>query len=155
MPHYCLQVSMPSECPPCPHKPGKESLNWVRPTEEQELKYFREIGDLFVKELCNHIPNSSIAQVSCFGSGETVTGRISIKTSCNIPEDVWLKCTGPLYLDKNIRDAAINNQLTSATGEPDGIPRGGWRTLMQRSEPNPNYNPNPWLSQVPRSPLYV
>ena len=113
MPYYCLQVTMRSE----------EEHN-----EDQLLEYFQDQGISFLEVLCHDKVSDPHFEAMVFGvallgaAGGTVQGRISIQTSCHVPDTAWLDCTGPLSLDKNITKAEIAPYHVTEAGDPKGHP---------------------------------
>ncbi len=111
MPYYSLQVTFATELD----------------EEEQLLEYLQEVGISFLEVLCHDKVSdphfeAMVFGVTCMGSGTTTQGRISIQTSCYVPDAAWLDCTGPLSLDTNITKAELAPQLVSETGMPKGHP---------------------------------
>jgi len=118
MPYYCLQITMSAE----------------EQAEEQLLEYFQDLGISFLEVLCHDKVSdphfeAMVFAVTLLGTpGSTVQGRVSIQTSCYVPNDAWLDCTGPLSLDTNITKAELAPQLVSETGQPLGSP-SDWMNL--------------------------
>lgn len=94
MPYYSLQVTFATELD----------------EEEQLLEYLQELGVSFLEVLCHDKvsdPNfeAMVFGVTVFGrAGCMCQGRISIQTSCPVPDAAWAGC---MPADANIRRAQI------------------------------------------------
>ena len=118
MPYYCLQLTMKMEEPS---------------SEEQLLEYFQDLGISFLEVLCHEKTSdphfeAMVFGVTLSGGGSTVQSHISIQTSCYVPDEAWLDCTGPLALDTQIIKAELAPQLVTESGQPKGFP-SEWMNL--------------------------
>jgi hypothetical protein len=109
MPYYSLQVTFATELD----------------EEEQLLEYLQEVGISFLEVLCHDKVSdphfeAMVFGVSVFGrsaayNSTLVQGRISIQTSCPVPDTAWANC---MPADANIRQAQI---AETRTGVPVAV----------------------------------
>jgi hypothetical protein len=113
MPYYSLQVTFATE----------------EEGEEQLLEYLQDMGISFLEVLCHDKVSdphfeAMVFGVSVFGRSVDAAlgsilaqGRVSIQTSCPVPNEAWTGCVEPLALDKNIRQAQIAETRTPGGAE--------------------------------------
>lgn len=109
MPYYSLQLTF------------RES---VAEEEEQLLEYLQELGISFLEVLCNDLVSNPTFEAMVFSTAAfgPLQGRISIQTSCPVPDEAWLACTAPLSLDLKLEKAEIATQVGTTLGPWTNLP---------------------------------
>ena len=107
MPYYSLQVTFATE----------------EEGEEQLLEYLQDVGISFLEVLCHDKVSDPHFEAMVFGvtvfsgSSSMCQGRISIQTSCPVPDAAWANC---MPADANIRRAQISEiRAPGASAEED------------------------------------
>lgn len=101
MPYYSLQVTFATELE----------------EEDQLLEYLQDLGISFLEVLCHDKVSdphfeAMVFGITVFGHAQ---GRISIQTSCPVPDVAWANC---MPFDANIRAAQISETRVTEKGTP-------------------------------------
>lgn len=110
MPYYSLQVTFATELE----------------EEDQLLEYLQDVGISFLEVLCHDKVSDPHFEAMVFGitvfgqalnstCGSIAQGRISIQTSCPVPDAAWINC---MPADANIRQAKIAETTVNEKGTP-------------------------------------
>ena len=108
MPYYNLQVTFATE----------------EEDEEQLLGYLQDMGISFLEVLCHDKVSDPHFEAMVFGitvfgrAGCICQGRISIQTSCPVPDAAWANC---MPMDANIKRAQIAETRITEKGDPIGL----------------------------------